>query len=327
MSKFIKAELLKMVLRLVFIKISLVFVVNVVSGQNAHKTDTSYTVDSAYKKYKKNYPEIKIVKPQKFENVIEAREIVYKEIGERILHLNAYYNSKTTKLSPAVILIHGGGWKSGNKSLMEPLAQHIASQGYACFTVEYRLSLEAVYPAGIYDVKRAIQFVKANAKSYRVDTTRVAVLGCSAGGQMAALIGTTNNNNSFEDSSNTLEQSSTVNAIIDLDGVLAFKHPESSEGESASLWLGGNSEEKLETWMEASALTHTDENTPPILFIGSKYPRFQAGRSDMVKILEQHQIYYQVEDFSEAPHSFWLFHPWFNDTLNYIIEFLNKTFK
>ncbi len=316
-----------MAYRIVCIAMSFLLAEHVLYSQNTAMLDTSYTIHSAYKKYKNNYPNIEIVKPQHFDNINEERDLVYKELGDRKLHLDAYINSDKT-LKPAVILIHGGGWKSGNKSLMEPLAQHIAAQGYACFTVEYRLSLEASFPAGILDVKRAIQFVKANANRFSMDTTKVAVLGCSAGGQMAALIGTTNNNKSFEDSgSEVCKRSSTVNAIIDLDGILAFKHPESSEGESANLWLGGNSEENLETWMEASALTHTDENTPPILFIGSKYPRFQAGRDDMIKILNQHHIYSEVENFPKAPHSFWLFHPWFKDTVIYITEFLNKTFK
>lgn len=315
-----------MKLKLFYITICFLVSINKTQAQNEILIDTSYNVLGAYKKYKTHYPEIQIVKPQKFENVIEAREIVYKEIGDRKLRFDAYYNNNKV-LKPAVVLIHGGGWKSGNKSLMTPLAQHIANQGYACFTVEYRLSLEAKFPAGIWDVKRAIQYVKANADRFFVDTTKVAVLGCSAGGQMAALIGTTNNNKAFEDKLSAFQTSSMVNAIVDIDGILAFKHPESSEGESASLWLGGNSEENLETWMDASALTHTDENTPPILFIGSKYSRFQAGRSDMIKILDQHQIYNQVEDFQEAPHSFWLFHPWFNDTLDYVTKFLDKTFK
>jgi pectinesterase len=210
---------------------------------------------------------------------------------------------------------------------MEPLAQYIASKGYACFTVEYRLSLEAIFPAGILDVKSAIQFVKTNVDRYFVDTTKVVVLGCSAGGQMAALIGTTNHNKAFEDANNDMDQSSSVQAIIDIDGILAFKHPESEEGESASLWLGGNSDENLETWINASALSHTDQNTPPILFISSKHDRFQAGRDDMIKILDQYNIYNQVENFPNAPHSFWLFHPWFEDTVDYVKKFLDKTFK
>jgi pectinesterase len=210
---------------------------------------------------------------------------------------------------------------------MEPMAQNIASKGYACFAVEYRLSSEAIFPAGIYDIKNAIQFVKANAEKFKIDTAKVAILGCSSGGQMAALIGTTNHNMEFEDINQTHNQSSSVQAIVDLDGVLAFIHPESSEGEMASLWLGGNSCDKLETWIEASAITHTDKNTAPILFVGSQYPRFLAGKNDMIKILDQYGIYSQVETIENSPHSFWLFHPWFEDSVRYITHFLDKTLK
>ncbi len=288
--------------------------------------DTSYTVNSAYHKSIKKFPNIKIVNPQLFENVTEKREIVYKEIGNRKLHVDAFLN-KNKILKPAVILIHGGGWKSGNKSHLKPLAQHIASKGYACFTVEYRLSLEAKYPEGIFDIKRAIQFVKENANEYKIDTSKVAILGCSSGGQMAALVGVTNHNLNFEDIVNKASQSSSVQAIIDIDGVLAFKHPESSEGEMASLWLGGNSQEKLNIWLQASALTHANKNTPPILFIGSQYPRFLAGKNDMIKILDKYGIYHQEETIKNSPHTFWLFQPWFEDTVLYVTNFLDNTFK
>jgi pectinesterase len=63
---------------------------------------------------------------------------------------------------------------------------------------------------------------------------------------MAALIGTTNENPDFEEASFKSKSSSKVNAIIDIDGVLAFRHPESSEGEMASFWLGGSYDEKPE---------------------------------------------------------------------------------
>jgi pectinesterase len=313
-------------LKLNYIGICFIVSVFTAHSQNTFEIDSSYTIHNTFKKYIKQYPDIQIVKSQDFENVIEEKDIEYKDLGYRKLLLDAYYNNSKV-LKPAVILIHGGGWKSGNKSLMEPMAQHIASKGYACFTVDYRLSLEAIFPAGILDVKNAIQFVKTNVDRYFVDTTKVVVLGCSAGGQMAALIGTTNKNKAFEDVNNDMDQSSNVQAIVDIDGILAFKHPESEEGESASLWLGGNSEENLETWINASALTHTDQNTPPILFISSKHDRFQAGRDDMIKILDQYNIYNQVENFPNAPHSFWLFHPWFEDTVDYVTKFLDKTFK
>lgn len=299
---------------------------NVSFSQIDSPVDTSYTINSAYHKSIKKFPNINIVTPQLYESVTAKREIVYKEIGNRKLHVDAFLN-KNRVLKPAVILIHGGGWKSGNKSHMEPLAQHIASKGYACFTVEYRLSPEAIFPAGIFDIKNAIQFIKTNANEFNINTSKVAILGCSSGGQMAALVGSTNHNKSFEDCENNYNQSSSVQAIINVDGILAFKHPESSEGKVASLWLGGTFEEKPIVWKEASALTQANKYTPPILFINSQYERFHAGRDDMIKILDKSQIYSQVETIPNSPHTFWLFHPYFKDTVNYITQFLDNTFK
>lgn len=286
--------------------------------------DTSYTVTSSYKKYIKNFPQIEIVKPQQFQIITEIENITYKKLNARELKLDAFIN--TSENNPAVILVHGGGWKSGDKSHMKPMAQYIASKGYSCFAIEYRLSDEAQYPEGIFDIKQAIQFIKANALKFHVDTTKVAVLGTSSGAQMASLVGTTNNNSKFEEKTG-YKTSTEVQAIINLDGILAFKHPKSKEGKMASWWLGGTYEEKPEIWKEASALTHIDENTPPTLFISSQYERFQAGREEMIEIMEKYQIYYQVENFPDSPHTFWLFNPWFKDTVNYITTFLDKTFK
>ncbi|RZJ48730.1 MAG: alpha/beta hydrolase, partial [Flavobacterium sp.] len=218
-------------------------------------------------------------------------------------------------------------WRSGNKNQMQVLAREIALKGYSCFGIEYRLSLEAKYPEGIYDVKNAIKFIKDNAKKFNVDPDKIAVLGCSSGGQMAALIGTTNENPAFEDAHNTSKSSSKVNAIIDIDGVLAFKHPESSEGEMAAFWLGGKSDEKPENWKNASALSHTDKNTPPTLYICSSIDRFHAGRDDMIAILNKNKIYNEVKTIKDSPHSFWFFEPWFSETLGYSTQFLDKIFK
>ncbi len=287
--------------------------------------DTSYTVQSTFKKEKIKFPFLEIVKEQNDDDVIKIKDLVYKKLETRVLHLDAFYKKENTKL-PAVILIHGGGWKSGNKSQMQIMAQEIASKGYSCFAIEYRLSPEAKYPAAIFDVKTAIKFIKANAEKFNVDPSRIAVLGCSSGGQMAALIGTTNENSAFEDKGDW-NQNAKVQAIIDMDGILAFKHPESQEGKVASLWLGGTYEEKPETWQQASALTHTDQNTPPILFINSDMIRFHAGRDNMIEILDKNGIYNEVQTIKNSPHSFWFFNPWFDEMINYTTQFLDKVFK
>jgi pectinesterase len=280
-----------------------------------HNIDTTNTVQSSFDKDRKQFPFIQIAKVQKDKKFVEQREIVYNTNGFRPLHLDAYYNCDKS-INPAVVLIHGGGWKSGNNSQMEAIARAMAAKGYSCFTIEYRLSLEAIYPAAVQDIREAIQFIRKNANLYNVDETKVALVGCSSGGQLAALIGTTN----------TIPGTA-VQAIIDMDGILAFKHPESEEGKVASLWLGGDYESKPEIWEEASALTHVNSKTPPILFINSDKPRFHAGRDDMIAILNQFTIYNEVITITNAPHSFWFYDPWFNSIIDYSAQFLDKVFK
>jgi len=308
-------------------KLILVLFFNVIVMQSQqYKIDTSYTIKSTYTKLIKKHPFITIPEIKTNPDVKETFDLVYSKDKGRDLHFDAFVNTKKKK-NPAVIMIHGGGWRSGNKSQMQFIGKEIAAKGYSCFSIEYRLSLEAKYPEGVIDVKNAIKFIKDNAAKFNVDPNKIAVLGCSAGGQMAALIGTTNNSPLFEDKDFKSRSSSKVHAILDIDGVLAFKHPESTEGEVAAFWLGGKSDETPENWKNASALSHTDKNTPPVLFICSSIPRFHAGRDDMIQILNKYKIYNEVQTILDSPHSFWFYDPWFTQTISYSVRFLDKIFK
>jgi acetyl esterase/lipase len=290
--------------------------------------DTSFTTHSAFIKESKKYPFIEIVRSELPESVLKNNDVVYNKIKDRQLLADIFYPSHQINGGyPGVILIHGGGWRSGDKSLQVPMAQQLAAHGYVTMTVEYRLSPEAPYPAAVHDLKAAVRWLRANAKEYGLDPVKIAVLGCSAGGQLAALVGTTNGNEEFEGDRKSTEQSSEVQAIVDIDGILAFKHPESKEGEVAAQWLGGTAEERPEIWEEASALTHVNANTPPVLFLASSHPRFHAGKEDMIKILEKYGIYYESHVIPDTPHPFWLFHPWFEPTAKIITSFLDKVLK
>lgn len=287
--------------------------------------DTSYTFNSAFEKYIEDYPEITSVMPTLPGVVSEFRDVVYKNTGSRNLHLDVYRPADVSRneLLPAVLMVHGGGWISGDKSLLYFMATHLAANNFVTISVEYRLSPEAQYPAAVYDIKTAIKWVKDNAEEWGIDKDKVAILGTSAGGQLAALAGATADDPKFEDPADSSKTSTKVQVIVDVDGVLAFIHPDSEEGTVAGKWLGGDKRQARDTWIEASVLTHIDNNTPPMLFIGSSFPRFLAGREDVIDILDEHGTYHQTHLFEDAPHSFWLFNPWFKPTMEQTIEFLN----
>ena len=300
------------------------------------KRDTGYTTFKAYNDIKKSHPNVAIswVSDKTPPSVKADKDIVYNSIGNRKLRLDAFFpKGNIQKSHPAILIIHGGGWRTGNRAQHIPLAQHLAALGYVCFTPEYRLSTEALYPAAVHDLKAALRWMRANAKKYKIDTNRIATVGFSAGGQLSALLGTTSNNPTFEGTSGNIGHSTKVNAIVDIDGILAFIHPESGEGDdtrsisAATYWFGYSKAENPELWQVASALNHVDAETPPTLFINSGVDRMHAGRTDYLAKLATFNIYSEVHIFPNSPHSFCLFNPWFEPTVQYIDVFLRTIFK
>lgn len=296
--------------------------------------DTSYTIYSAAKKIHKQYPLAEIVTPYKDLNIIEQMDISYIQRGNRELKLDLFRPKKNENNYAAVILIHGGGWVTGDKSLMVPMAQELCSRGYVTAVIEYRLAAEARYPAAIHDIKAAVKWMRTNAEIYSVDTNEIVVLGSSAGGHLAAFVGSTNGISMFDDTTNNYSSSSIVNAVIDIDGVLDFTDPAESGKDLDPLkpsvgkrWLGSTYDDKPEVWVEASPLTHVYKNSAPICFINSSLDRFHAGRDEMIEKLNKHKIYSVVYSIEDSPHSFWLFKPWYSETMENITQYLEFIFK
>ncbi|MDP4172560.1 MAG: alpha/beta hydrolase [Bacteroidota bacterium] len=298
--------------------------------------DTSFTNYSAALKVNKTYPEARVAEILFSDSLIFLSDITYASYGKRILKLDIISPVDTNylKLFPAVIFVHGGGWRSGNKSQERALAQRISLKGYVSLLVDYRLSTEALYPAAVLDLKKAIRWIRANANRYNIDPNKIAILGCSSGGHLSTLVGTTSGVKKLTDTLDYNEYSDSVSAIINIDGIVDFTNSESKENShdpikpsSAALWLGGTFEEKPDLWKEASPIFYVSPSTPPVIFINSSLERFHAGRDNMIKILRSFNIYYEVYTISDSPHPFWLFYPWFDKTSTYILNFLNKILK
>jgi len=319
----------------IFLFISALFISCVMMSQSTAGitgiSDTGYNVQAEFRKTVKSFPGISIAEEISSDAISAEKNITYCNIGSRKLALDVFQPiRKTGKTSKCIIMIHGGGWRSGNRTLHYPLAQKLATMGYVCVTPEYRLSTEALYPAAVHDLKAVVRWVRRNATTYRIDTNAVIVAGHSAGGELAAFLGATNGMALFEGGNCHIGVWSKVNAVIDIDGILAFMHPESGEGDdskrisAATNWFGYSKTENPAVWNEASPLTHVGKYTVPVLFMNSSVDRMHAGQNDFIKVLDKYNIDAEVKTFKGAPHSFLLFHPWFDTTIAYIDTFIKR---
>ena len=270
-----------------------------------------YTIESTFEKLKKKYPFIQPLNLEFPKNIKISKDVEYKNSDGRSLKADIYYSENSSQKYPAIILVHGGGWISGSKENERFLAQELASKGYVAMAINYSLSDVAKYPTAVEDIQDALKFLKKNHREFSINKNKIAIGGNSAGAQLATLVGVKNK----------------VQAIVNIDGIVSFVHPESEEGTYASYWFGATKSQSFKLWKEASPLEYVGKKTAPTLFVNSSQPRFHGGRDDMIKILEKNKIYYEVHEIKDSPHSFWLVQPWFDETLKYVVEFLDKVLK
>jgi acetyl esterase len=116
------------------------------------------------------------------------RNIEYTRTGDTSLRLDACIPQGVTN-APAAIIVHGGGWVRGNREVdVAPLFKPLSDAGFAWFSIDYRLATDVTqFGAAIDDVEQAIRFVDAHAAEFHVDPQRLALIGESAGGQLAAM--------------------------------------------------------------------------------------------------------------------------------------------
>jgi len=295
--------------------------------------DSSFSVQSAYAQDKKNFPELSLADSAMPQDLQVFKNLNYTKTSAENLALDIFApKTSLKKLAPAVLMVHGGGWRSGDRSHNYTLAKQLAARGFVTVSASYSLSTHALYPQAVYDLKNAVRWMRANAGKFGIDTARIAILGFSAGGQLAALVGTTDDAMIFGSNNAFPGISAHVQAIVDIDGTLAFIHPESGEGNdsksisAATYWFGYPKTEKPELWQQAAPLNHVSKNTPPILFINSSVARMHAGRDDMIAKLNGFGVYSEVRTFPDAPHCFMFYNPWFAPTLDTVNAFLNRVF-
>lgn len=212
---------------------------------------------------------------------------------------------------PAVILIHSGSFRAGDKKMAYPKALRLVKQGYVAIPVNYRLSGEATFPAAVHDCKAAIRFVRAHADAYKVQADKIACWGTSAGGNLAAMMATSAGDSLMAGTvGQHLAESTSVQATviwyapINL-GTLAeqaqqLKLGEKFEATMATEYLGVEVGDHAHTALIATAdpTSYLDPNDPPFLVqVGDKdavipYLQSQAFASALKQTLPSNQVIY-----------------------------------
>ncbi len=150
------------------------------------------------------------------------RGLVYGKGNGTELRLDLAHPGNGSGPFPALVCLHGGGWKQGNRADLEKTIEALAGHGYVAVTVSYRLSPQAKFPAQIEDCKAAVRWLRANAAKYHINPDRIGALGFSAGAHLACLLGTTDPRDGLEGAGGNAAQSSRVQAVVSFFGPTDF---------------------------------------------------------------------------------------------------------
>ena len=193
--------------------------------------------------------------------VFEIREkIIYSTVGDRELLLDAFI-PKAEGVHPAVLVVHGGAWRSGNRRQLRAYATALAERGFVCFAIDYRLAPKHKFPAQIEDCRNAVRWIRENASQYKVNPDRLGAIGYSAGGHLVSLLATTGKAPS--DANGNIDTRIQVAAA---GGAPTDFRWFPDNGRWADFWMGGDLTSKKELFLAASTAAFVDAGDAPLFF-------------------------------------------------------------
>ena len=219
-----------------------------------------------------------------------TKAIEFASINGHALHLDLY-RPDTQEPPKTLVWVHGGAWRAGSRASM-PLNEFV-KQGYAIASVDYRLTPVARFPAQVHDIKAAIRFLRAHSQALEIDTREIVIAGASAGGHLAALVGTTNGHPELEGTvGEHLNHSSDVQKIISYYGasnLTSILNQSTPHGlgvriPALQLLLGGQPDKKQKLAKLASPVFHIDPQDPPLFLVhGDQDPQMPINQAHELK--------------------------------------------
>lgn len=204
------------------------------------------------------------------DTVIFEKNIEYTYADFQPLQMNMARPKNGAGPFPAVVCIHGGGFRAGSREGFNDLCVMLARNGYVAVTVSYRLAPKHPFPAAVHDVKAAVRWLRANAEKYNLDPNRIGATGASAGGHLAQFLGVTSGVKEFEGDGGNASFSSHVSCVVNFYGPSDFTKSYDASVDAAEvlpLFLGGNREQEWHKHILASPLYWVTPHAAPTLCI------------------------------------------------------------
>lgn len=243
-------------------------------------------------------------------------DLVYATYGDRQVTLDLYLPKKSSNQPiPCIMTIHGGGWTAGDKNKFQPIAAYLANQGFAAACIGYRLLPEVQFPAPVHDAKAATRWIRANASQFNIDPNKLGAIGGSAGAHLVSMLGVSQDAPSLEGRGGNPGVSSHVQAVV----ALAVPSDMSTFGPKR-----GASKPLAKI---ISPNTHANADSAPHLLIHSKVDGtvpFKMSTQLKAKLKAAHVNAQLISLEAPAPHAFWNFERWFDDTMHQATTFFNK---
>jgi len=266
------------------------------------------------------------------DNVELKRGLVYGRGGSRDLQLDLFLRRESSERRPAVVYVHGGSWREGDRSQFHRQAAYLASKGYVGACITYRLSGEAIFPAELEDCKCAVRWLRANAQTYGIDPDKIAVCGASAGGHLASLLGVTSGIEALEGNGGHAGFSSGVRLVVAFNGVFDLAQTSqagATQTEYIGKFLGATLADNPEIYKKASPVTYVNNNSPPHLLLHGTEDTLVpiAHARAMVKKLKDTGVKVEVFEAEGAIHGFFNHPPLFEPALKRLEKFLDENLR
>jgi len=198
-----------------------------------------------------------------------VRGIEYANPDGQHLQLDLALPAASGEAAPAILCIHGGGFRAGSRASYDKLCLSLAQHGFVAATITYRLAPAYPFPAAVQDSKSAVRWLRAHAAEYRVDPGRIGAFGGSAGAHLALMVGLTAGIKNFEGDQNP-GFSSAVQGVVSFYGPTDFTRIYGHSVDAAEvlpLFFGGNLEQARHRHILGSPLNWVSPAAPPTLLV------------------------------------------------------------